>query len=571
MTKSFTLSRSLIVYHGRLFLTTTLLLLLFIQPSPVKCQSDASPAQADCTVDFCEEALSDTLAWRYRIHVPNRWEEVASTDIDAYNSCPGCKITIALTCDGMAWIGFGVSLKGEMIGSHVVIGQPQSSEPKLYRIFGKNVNLIEPSENQPLVDATIDFISGKTFMEFTVAFEDFGVQSRLGTEPSGLSLTGISNFIWAHGNDGQPNLAYHGSNRHAFDKFNLSGQAIKNSAEMDGVMGSSAIKQDEEEHDSSHKSAWAAHGVMAFLAWGICAPIAIASAILRDIDGKTIWRGLQDLVGRGLRLLGKKETATPAEGSGSTFYMEMLSYWWLYIHMGCNTINYLFTFIVFIVAVSTTSKESIGENESHFNHAHSKMGLAMFLLATFQITSGYFRPAAVSKPESNLSHEKHKGVDESENATLNAIDNVADNQFGKISIFSPKTLDRAQLRRYWEIMHNLLGVSLFLCGVWQMWRGMHLFHRRYYESVDSFGSTMIYTFYIIWMLLWSLIIVGGSAFKWIHRGVLRRLKAETKSIDDVGSSNEKGTEVVGGKFEIGDNDEDATENERLEEEVRAVI
>lgn len=451
-------------------------------------------------------------------------------------------------------------------------GQPQSSEPKLYRIFGKNVNLIEPSQNQPLAEATVDFISGKTYMEFTISFEDFGVQSPLGTEPSGLSLTGISNFIWAHGTDGQPNLAYHGSNRHAFGKFNLSGRAATNAEEMDATVGSNAMKMEEEEHESAHKRAWAAHGIMAFLAWGICAPIAIASAVLRDIDGNTVWKGLQTILGKGLTLLGKRETATPIEESGSTSNIGMLSYWWLYIHMGCNTINYIFTFIVFLVAVSTTSKEVMGENGSHFHHPHSKMGLAMFLLATFQITSGYFRPTTVTKPDSTPDSEKSDGHDESENSISNEIDNTTSSNGGKKSIFAPTAMDQAQLRRYWEILHNILGVSLFLCGVWQMWRGMHLFHRRYYQSVASLGSTVIYTFFVIWMLLWSLIIVGGSAFKWIHRGLLRRGKGEIKSNDDVvGNSGEKEIEVVGGKFEIGDHDEDNAENERLEEEVRAVI
>ena len=45
----------------------------------------------------------------------------------------------------------------------IISGQPEIESPKLYRLFGKDKSLIEPStDKQPLIDATIDFIDGKT-------------------------------------------------------------------------------------------------------------------------------------------------------------------------------------------------------------------------------------------------------------------------------------------------------------------------------------------------------------------------------------------------------------------------
>ena len=125
------------------------------------------------------------------------------------------------------------------------------------------------------------------------------------------------------GKDGENEMKYHGSNRGVYEVIGL---ATGESSE------STAAKMTMSESISSYQSKWLAHGILAFIAWGICAPVAITSAIYRDFDKK-------------------------------------LTKWWFYIHIGGNSLNYFFTFVVFCLAVSTIKKEG----SPNWYHAHNKV------------------------------------------------------------------------------------------------------------------------------------------------------------------------------------------------------
>lgn len=299
-------------------------------------------------------------------------------------------------------------------------GEPGLSEPKAYYLNGKDQSLITRS-NIVLEDATIDFVNGNTVMEFTTTFESLGTQSPIEEEPAGISLSGTSSFIWAHGKDGQNELAYHGSNKAVYELNDMSSGTASEAAASKMTISSSI---------SSYKSKWFAHGVLAFISWGICAPVAISSSILRNFN-------------------------------------KHLTKWWFYIHLGCNSVNYFFTFVVFFLALSTIKKEG----SSHWYHAHNKMGLAIFLLATFQVAGGLFRP----KTKENESKSK--------------------------------------LRQYWELGHSISGIMIFLFGVWQMYAGLVLYNSRYENS----DFTAVLWFYIIWMGLWTGLLVGGTIYKWVNQ------------------------------------------------------
>ena len=171
-------------------------------------------------------------------------------------------------------------------------------------------------------DATIDFINEQTIMEFTTTFESLGVESPLDTEPAGISMSGISSFIWAHGKDGENEMKYHGSNRAVYKVRVGTGESSETTAD----------KMTMSESISSNQSKWLAHGILAFVSCGICAPVAITSAIYRNFNKK-------------------------------------LTKWWFYIHLGCNSLNYFFTFVVFCLAVSTVKKEG----SPNWYHAHNKV------------------------------------------------------------------------------------------------------------------------------------------------------------------------------------------------------
>jgi len=93
-----------------------------------------------------------------------------------------------------------------------------------------------------------------------------------------------------------------------------------------------------------------AHGIMAFLAWGVFVPFAVQSSLLRSLlpEGPL----------------------------------------WFNLHRAFNTTAFALFIAAFAVAVSTVIKEK-GE---HFSNDHEKMGLAMFIIAFVQVFGGITRP-----------------------------------------------------------------------------------------------------------------------------------------------------------------------------------
>lgn len=220
---------------------------------------------------------------------------------------------------------------------HLYSGEPDLSEPKSYYLNGKSQSAITRSDIV-LEDATIDFIDDKTVMEFTTTFESLGVESPIDTEPVGISLSDTSSFIWAHGRDGQNEMEYHGSNKAVYEVNDLSSGTSSEMKSTAKTMSSNVVNS---------KSKWLAHGILAFISWGVCAPVAIVSAILRDFN-------------------------------------KYASSWWFHIHLGCNSINYLFTVVVFALGVSTIKKEG----SPNWYHAHNKVSpLSWDVVCFIQIIS----------------------------------------------------------------------------------------------------------------------------------------------------------------------------------------
>lgn len=66
----------------------------------------------DCTKEMCQYEISDDCLLEYKVNVPE------DTTVD---ECIGCSLSIKLTYDGVAWLGFAFSKNGEMIGSEAVM------------------------------------------------------------------------------------------------------------------------------------------------------------------------------------------------------------------------------------------------------------------------------------------------------------------------------------------------------------------------------------------------------------------------------------------------------------------
>lgn len=422
-----------------------------------------------CVAGHCKLQLSPDLTMRYQIHLPDDY------DSHSEDECERCKISVQLLYDGYTWLGIGVSLKGKMVGSHAVIGQPEISEPKPLYLGGKDIDSVKPTQAAHSEDAKIAFADGKTVMDFTMSFSDWGVP--LDDDLMSISLKNPSTFIWAHGVNGDTELKHHGP-------YNKGSHTIDNLMSLSHSREQSFNSMTLQEQSRSTKSAWLAHGIIAFLAWGIFAPMSVTTAIMRDGDVPAFCKGLA----------------------------SMISKKWLYIHVGLNTLTYAFTIILFSVAVSNINRE----NDSHWEHAHSKMGLAMFLLISFQVLGGYFRPSSATLPSSDTTETEENGEEGISNE-----DGIEEHR--------PMPM-KSMLRQAWELFHNMFGIMLFLFGVWQMHAGLELYHQRYASS------TLVAVFYILWMALWTGIIIGGSLYKWFLR---------SRGLGSADGDNGKETELPG--------------------------
>jgi hypothetical protein len=102
---------------------------------------------------------------------------------------------------------------------------------------------------------------------------------------------------------------------------------------------------------SSKRSAWIAHGIVALLTFGLIVPTAISAALFRDF----------------------------------------LPAYWIYIHVFFNLSTFLLSFIAVCMAITTMN--SLGDkNEGHLKELHHIAGLLLLLLVSFQTANGFLRP-----------------------------------------------------------------------------------------------------------------------------------------------------------------------------------
>jgi hypothetical protein len=173
--------------------------------------------------------------------------------------------------------------------------------PLKYNLLDKSNSGVQPmpEEQQTLTDAKVEVNNGQTIMEFT----------KVMAEPNEIEITtGDNNFLYAYGSS--ETLGYH-AKRDSFVQ-NLS-------------TGAATVTE------TPNKSAWLAHGVMAFLAWGVLSPFAVESSLFRKYFGSPLW---------------------------------------FQLHRAFNTLGYNLTVAAFSVAVAYVKKEG----GVHFSNGHTKMG-----------------------------------------------------------------------------------------------------------------------------------------------------------------------------------------------------
>ncbi len=190
-----------------------------------------------------------------------------------------------------------------------------------------------------------------------------------------------------------------------------------------------------EEVKVPNMSAWLAHGILAFFVWGVLVPLAVNSSLFRDLLPK-----------------------------GPL---------WFNLHRTFNTAAFALFVALFSIAVLFTMKEGT----DNFNNDHQKMGLAMFILTTFQVIGGVFRPHL---PKTGSGGEKTK------------------------------------VRKGWEGGHRLVGAALLACGFWQMIDGIKLFSSKY--SVSESNEAKVCIAYWAWIGVVCVTIVLGIWYSKVRNG-----------------------------------------------------
>jgi hypothetical protein len=211
--------------------------------------------------------------------------------------------------------------------------------------------------------------------------------------------------------------------------------------------------KDDEEVDVPNMSAWLAHGILAFFAWGVLVPLAVNSSLFRDLLPK-----------------------------GPL---------WFNLHRAFNTAAFALFVALFSIAVSYTMKEGMG----HFSNDHQMLGLAMFILTTFQVMGGVFRPHL---PETGLVGKK------------------------------------TNVRKGWEGGHRLFGAALLACGFWQMSDGIKLFSKKY--SVSESNEAKVWIAYWVWIGVVSATIVLGIWHSKVRKGIPNDPSKASRAVDVTNSS-----------------------------------
>jgi len=292
-------------------------------PAPVS-EPEPEPEQVEeeefepepCSLDFCV-SLSSAYSLAYTVNGDGT-------------------ITMEATYDGNGWVGIGFSEDGMMVGSDTVIGSTDVGIPQKYRMTVLSVDTdtaiqLMPPEEQTLTDATVEYKDGQTVMKFT----------KIMKEPNQIEI-GMGNNVMLGAHGSFPTIGYH---------------TKKLSFSIDLSSGAA------EEKAIPFMSVWLAHGIIAFIAWGVLVPTAVQSAIMRSLFKGPLWFKL---------------------------------------HQYINATAMALTVAVFAIGVAVTSKEGA----VHFENSHERMGLAMFILAILQVLDGAKRPhAPASGEEKTLSRK----------------------------------------------------------------------------------------------------------------------------------------------------------------------
>jgi len=253
-------------------------------------------------------------------------------------------LRVQLVLQDKAWLAFGISEGGQMVGSTAVIGLPEANTVQEYVLDDKSIISIQTLADQTIKDTSLTQSDGKTVLSFRKPVTRNGQTI--------IRSSGLSTFIYAIGSTNT--FAYH-EHRGSF-RLDLGSQCSDSTLET--PVGS---------RHKTHMTAWAAHGILATLAWAVASPFAITTAWFR--------------------------TLVPSS--------------WIYIHVFSHVIAFFLTFVTVIIALVTMSME---KHSRHFSDPHHWAGVLLLLAVTFQVMNGFLRPPVEKRDPYTNPYEEPGGL-----------------------------------------------------------------------------------------------------------------------------------------------------------------
>jgi len=314
----------------------------------------------------------------------------------------GNAVSVKMVYQGLAWLGIGVSTDGKMVGGKSVIGQPESEVSStnpgkydMYYTYPGGVVLMDDSA-QTLINGTIaqDTTTGETTMTFTMMLDESGELS--------ITSSGQNIFIYAMGGDNTYPLYHSGG---------------KGSFKVD-FLGSTPIVVDSEESSKNYTKIFAAHGIMAVIAWAFLTPFAVASTFLRSLFTSPLW---------------------------------------FKVHLYFNCMSFILTAAAFVIAVLNVERNEM------FSKPHFIGGWVIMGLATLQVIAGVFRPHAEKKEDPlNASHVVTQTFKSMNAGSVRALWEVTHKVFG-VGLIG---LTLWQMQTGIVLMTEEYGVKSFLKAYW---------------------------------------------------------------------------------------------------------
>lgn len=330
-----------------------------------------------------------------------------------------------------------------MVGNKAVIGILTSPTSPFGEVRKYSLDGIDPSnvvalgqEEQTLVNAT--FLAGPSTAEVQGGSQLKFVKNLVDGDEI-IPAEGKVRFIYAVG---QSPLSLQGGHRLSSSVLLSLAPCVDFTAEQ-------------EKRARNYKQALRIHGILAAVAFGFLVPLAIAASALRKYLDFEI-------------CCGKKA--------------------WLIAHIALNTLSFLLVILIFVGAI--LSKNAV--KGFHFKKSHEKVGLALFILVSFQVIASAFRPKTPLASAKNAIDMEKSGSDPE-------IDKFEDEK-GQLS-----TEPKSRARIMWEVGHKILASAIVGMAMYQLYSGLHAY-KRIFGEVDDWitaywvwlGAVLMFAVFVIY-------------------------------------------------------------------------